>query len=260
VEQARGVAAVDRRTLAKLLDTWGGFLDAGLPSLVFVCVFTFGGRELKLSLIVAVAVALILAVVRLLRHDRLGSIAAGLFGMVLSAVIAYRSGEARNVYLLGLITNAVFLLLYGMSVLIRWPVLGVLIGLIRQDVKGWRQDADLLRGFSRATLLWTAMFFVRLCVQVPLYVTDHVAALGTLRVILGWPLTLCVLVGTFVVLRQSVGEGKWETLRDDLIATYTGTGATRVREHQAVKDRQSADEDPDGTQPSTPDTGPAASR
>jgi len=25
-------AAVDRRTLSALLDTWGGFLDAGLPN------------------------------------------------------------------------------------------------------------------------------------------------------------------------------------------------------------------------------------
>lgn len=242
MEQDRRVAAVDRPTLAKLLDTWGGFLDAGLPSLVFVCVFTFAGRRLGPALVVAVGVALVLAVVRLARHDRLGSVVAGLFGMALSAVIAYRSGQARNVYLLGLVTNASFLLLYGISVVVRWPVLGLLVGLIRQDVREWRKDADLMRGFIRATLLWASMFLVRLCVQVPLYFTDHVGALGTLRVILGWPLTLLVLVGTFIILRQSVGEGKWVTLRDDLIATYTGDGAARIRARQVGTE---AEPDPD---------------
>jgi hypothetical protein len=234
VEQHRRVAAVDRPTLSKLLETWGGFLDAGLPSLVFVCVFTFAGRRLGPALVVAVGVAVVLAVIRLARHDRLGSVIAGLFGMVLSALIAYRSGQARNVYLLGLVTNASFLLLYAISVIVRWPVLGLLVGLIRQDAREWRKDSDLLRGFTRATLLWTSMFLLRLCVQVPLYLTDHVGALGTLRVILGWPLTLLVLVGTFVLLRQSVGEDKWVTLRDDLIATYTGDGAARMRARQAA--------------------------
>ncbi len=251
MEHDRRVAAVDRPTLAKLLDTWGGFLDAGLPSLVFVCAYTFGGRSLGPALVVAVGVALVLAVVRLARHDRLGSVVAGLFGMVLSAVIAYRSGEARNVYLLGLVTNAIFLLVYGISVVVRWPVIGLLIGLIRQDAREWRKDADLMRGFTRATLLWAAMFFVRLCVQVPLYVTDHVGALGTLRVILGWPLTLLVLVGTFVILRQSVGEGKWGALRDDLIATYTGDGAARIRARQAARDTEPGPDRPEQHTPST---------
>lgn len=250
MEQDRRVAAVDRPTLAKLLDTWGGFLDAGLPSLVFVCVFTFAGRRLGPALLVSVAVALVLAVVRLARHDRLGSVVAGLFGMVLSAVIAYRSGQARNVYLLGLVTNASFLLLYGISVAVRWPVLGLLIGLIRQDARGWRKDADLMRGFTRATLLWASMFLVRLCVQVPLYLTDHVGALGTLRVILGWPLTLLVLVGTFVILRQSVGEGKWGALRADLIATYTGDGAARIRAQQAARDGEPGPDRPEQPTPS----------
>ena len=242
MEQDRRVAAVDRPTLSKLLDTWGGFLDAGLPSLVFVCVFTFAGRRLGPALAVAVGMAVVLAVVRLVRHDRLGSVVAGLLGLVLSAIIAYRSGQARNVYLLGLVTNAGFLLLYAISAMVRWPVLGLLIGLIRQDVRGWRRDADLLRGFTRATLLWASMFLLRLCVQVPLYLTDHVGALGTLRVVLGWPLTLLVLVGTFVILRQSVGEEKWVTLRDDVIATYTGDGASRTRMHQAAR---AAKTDPD---------------
>ena len=248
MEQDRRIAAVDRPTLSKLLDTWGGFLDAGLPSLVFVCVFTFAGRRLGPALVVAVGAALVLTVIRVARHDRLGSVVAGLFGTVLSAIIAYRSGQARNVYLLGLVTNASFLLLYAISVAVRWPVLGVLVGLVRQDARAWRRDADLLRGFTRATLLWASMFLVRLSVQVPLYLTDHVGALGTLRVILGWPLTLLVLVGTFVLLRQSVGEEKWVTLRADLIATYTGDGASRTRVHRAARAPES---EPDRPEPST---------
>jgi hypothetical protein len=51
------------------------------------------------------------------------------------------------------------------------------------------------------------------------------------------------------VLRQSVGEEKWLTLRDDLIATYTGDGAARIRARQAASD---ADPGPDRAEPGTP--------
>jgi hypothetical protein len=225
--------AVDRATLARLLDTWGGFLDAGLPSLVFVCVYTFAGRRLAPALLIAVGVAVALAVIRLLRKDKVSSVITGVFGMAVSAVFAWRTGQPRNVFALGLLINAAFLVGYLVSVLVRWPVLGVLVGLARQDRRRWHADPVLVRGFSRATLIWVAMFAVRLLVQVPLYVTSQVGALGAVRVALGWPLTLATIVATFAVLKATVGPRRWTQLRDDLVKAFTG----------AVEPRTAADED-----------------
>lgn len=220
--------AVDRATLTRLLDTWGGFLDAGLPSLVFVCVYTFAGHRLAAALLIAVGVAVALAVVRLLRKDKVSSVITGVFGMAVSAVLAWRTGQPRNVFALGLLINATFLIGYLVSVLVRWPVLGVLVGLARQDRRRWHADPVLVRGFSRATLIWVAMFTVRLLVQVPLYLTSHVGALGAVRVALGWPLTLATIVATFVVLKATVGQRRWTQLRDDLVKAFTGAVEPRT--------------------------------
>jgi len=225
---AAAPAAVDRATLARLLDTWGGFLDAGLPSLVFVCVYTFAGRRLGPALIVALAVSVALAVVRLLRRDRISSVITGVLGMAVSAVLAWRTGQPRNVFALGLVINSAFFVGYLVSVLLRWPILGVLVGLARQDRRRWHADPVLVRGFSLVTLIWVGMFAVRLCVQVPLYLADQVAALGAVRVGLGWPLTLATIVATFVVLKASVGERRWAALREDLVKAFTGAVEPRA--------------------------------
>jgi hypothetical protein len=226
--QAPVTKAVDRRTLSALLDTWGGFLDAGLPSLVFVVVYTATGRSLRTALIVALAVTLVLAVVRLVRRDKLSSIATGVFGMALSAVLAWKTGQPRNVFALGILLNAGFFVGYLISVAVRWPLIGVIVGLARNDGSAWRRDPRLLSAYRRATLIWVAMFAIRLSVQVPLYLTNHVGALGAVRVGLGWPLTILTLVGTFVVLRAGVGPAAWAGLRDDLVKVFTGAVEPRT--------------------------------
>lgn len=220
--------AIDRRTLSALLDTWGGFLDAGLPSLVFVVVYTATGRSLRTALIVAVAATLVLGVVRLVRRDKLSSIATGVFGMAVSAVLAWKTGQPRNVFALGILLNATFFVGYLISVVVRWPLIGVIVGLARNDGFAWRRYPNMLSAYSRATLIWVAMFVVRLSIQVPLYLTNHVGALGAVRVGLGWPLTILTLVGTFVVLRASVGPTAWAGLRDDLVKVFTGAVEPRT--------------------------------
>lgn len=214
--------------MSALLDTWGGFLDAGLPSLVFVVVYTATGRSLRTALIVAVAATLVLGVVRLVRRDKLSSIATGVFGMALSAVLAWKTGQPRNVFALGILLNAAFFVGYLTSVVVRWPVIGLIVGLARNDGFAWRRDPKMLSAYRRATLIWVAMFVVRLSVQVPLYLTNHVGALGAVRVGLGWPLTILTLVGTFVVLRASVGPAAWAGLRDDLVKVFTGAVEPRT--------------------------------
>lgn len=227
-QPADATKAVDRRTLSALLDTWGGFLDAGLPSLVFVVVYTATGRSLRTALIVALAATVALAVVRIIRRDKLSSIATGVFGMALSAVLAWKTGQPRNVFALGIVLNAAFFVGYLISVIVRWPLIGVIVGLARNDGSRWRRDPAMLSAYRRATMIWVAMFAVRLSVQVPLYLTNHVGALGAVRVGLGWPLTILTLVGTFVVLRASVGPAAWAGLRDDLVKVFTGAVEPRT--------------------------------
>jgi hypothetical protein len=62
----------------------------------------------------------------------------------------------------------------------------------------------------KATALWAGMFAVRLLVQYPLYISGNVNALGTARLIMGYPLFIAVAWATWIVIKSG------PKLRDDL--------------------------------------------
>ena len=51
---------------------------------------------------------------------------------------------------------------------------------------GWT-TRPLKRAYMIVTGLWVGLFLLRLVVQVPLYLTNHVAALGVTRLLMGIP-------------------------------------------------------------------------
>jgi hypothetical protein len=81
------------------------------------------------------------------------------------------------------------------SVLVRWPVVGVIVSLIRSEDMSWRTDegpaaAHLRRRYAWATWLWVGVFGGRLAVQVPLWLQgeDAVGWLGSAKLAMGVPL------------------------------------------------------------------------
>src|SRR4029079_18454711 len=92
-----------------------------------------------------------------------------LCAVVIAAFIAYRNGQARGFYLPGLIYSAVLGLAFLVSVLVRWPLAGVIWHGINGDAQSWRRDPRLLRAYTWASLLWTLVFAARLVVQGLLY-------------------------------------------------------------------------------------------
>lgn len=91
------------------------------------------------------------------------------------------------------------------SVLVRWPIVGVVVALLRQEGFAWRTDRALrpvLRRYTIATWLWIGLFLVRLAVQVPLYLTAATAWLGTARLVMGVPLWALVLWFTWLLVRE----------------------------------------------------------
>jgi Protein of unknown function (DUF3159) len=66
----------------------------------------------------------------------------------------------------------------------------------------WRDDRRMLRAYSWLTLVWAAMFLLRVLIQGPLYQLNEVGLLGVLSIALGLPLTgVCLLVTVIVVSR-----------------------------------------------------------
>jgi len=176
--------------------------------IVFVTTYALSGSDLRLALILAVGCGAVLAVIRLLRRQSLQHALGGFLGVALAAYIANRTGKAEDFYLPGLFINAGYAVAYAVSILVRWPLIGLLVAALRQqDLSAWRQDPVLLKAYSRASWLWVAMFLLRLGVQLPLYVASAEVPLGIARVAMGWPLFLVTAWLTYVVIKASVPAG-----------------------------------------------------
>ncbi len=198
------------------LGGWGALLDIGLPWIAFLIVYGVTDHDLKLALIVAIACGAAVALLRLVRKQPLRNVLGGFVGVLISAWVANRSGNAEDVYLPGLLTNVGYGLLYLITVLIRWPLFGLLYGLITQTGTAWRRDPAMLRGFSRATWVFVALFAIRLVVQVPLYLAGSLNALGIAKVGLGLPFYALALWLAYAVLRGSLPADKWDEARDHI--------------------------------------------
>jgi hypothetical protein len=204
------------------LGGWGALLDIGLPWIAFLIVYAVSDHDLQLSLIIAVGMAAAVALLRIVRRQPLRNIVGGFLGVVIAAYIANRSGRAEDVYLPGILINLGYGVLYLFTVVIRWPLFGLLYGVITQTGTAWRKDPAMLRGFSRATLVFVGLFGLRLIVQVPLYLAGSLNALGIAKVALGLPCYALALWLSYIVLRTTLPAESWAEARDTVTHLLRG--------------------------------------
>ncbi|NBO08339.1 MAG: DUF3159 domain-containing protein [Actinobacteria bacterium] len=190
---------------SKVIDALGGkrgIIDSGLPSLAFVIVFTMT-KKLDLSLFIAVAIALVAAIARLVKRDTIQHALSGLLGVLVCAWFSRSTGKAENFFLPGMIKSGIYGVVYLVANLIRWPILGVVLGPILGENLGWRKNPVRLRAYLLAGWVWVALFVVRLALQVPLYLANQTTALGVVTLIVGWPLFLVTLYLTWAILKRT---------------------------------------------------------
>ncbi|WP_248761558.1 DUF3159 domain-containing protein [Pseudarthrobacter sp. SSS035] len=166
-----------------------GIAESIVPGLVFLIAFTIT-RDLTPSLVAALASAAVFTVVRLVQRRPLTQALAGVVGVGISAWLANTTGKAEDFYLPGFFTNTAYILAMVISIAIKWPVAGLLFGIIRNEGLDWRKDPARLKAYRLGTWIIVAVLVLRLIVQVPLYLMgeDGLAALATTRLIMGAPL------------------------------------------------------------------------
>jgi hypothetical protein len=178
-----------------------GIIASTIPVLVFVVVnLVF---DLRVAVYAAVGAGVAVAVWRLVRREALQPAVSGLLGVGLCAFVAYRTGDARSFYLPGLIYSGVVGTAFLVSVLVRWPLAGVIWHAVNGDGQGWRRDPRLLRAYTLATLLWTLVFAARFVVQGWLYNAQEDDWLGIARLAMGFPLVAVALLGTVLAVRRA---------------------------------------------------------
>jgi len=184
-----------------------GMAETALPGVAFVVAYTVSGSDTNLSAAVAVGVAFVLAVLRLVRRETPRHALSGLIGVVFAAFIATRSGEAKNFFLPGLLLNVAYASAFFVSIVVRWPLVGVIVGQLDGEGFAWRQDPRRVRAFTLASWLWVVLFGLRLLVQLPLYLADAVVALGVARTAMGIPLFALGLWLTYLLVRRHRAPG-----------------------------------------------------
>ncbi|MEV5964460.1 DUF3159 domain-containing protein [Kribbella sp. NPDC051952] len=221
-EEAKTPEKTTDKDFFHALGGWGALLDIGLPWIAFLVVYAATDHKLRTALIVAIGCAAAIAVLRLVRRQQLRNVFGGFIGVLISAWVANRTGNAKDFYVPGLLTNLGYGALYLITVLIRWPLFGVLYGVITQTGTAWRRDPAMLKGFSRATLVFVGLFAIRLIVQVPLYFTGSLNALGIAKIGLGLPFYALALWLAYAVLRGSLPPEKWDEARDHVTHLLRG--------------------------------------
>lgn len=191
------------KLLSNALGGKTGFIDSGLPTLVFLMIWTFNGNVLQPALIAAATVGAVLAILRLIQRQSLQQVIGGLVGVAISAYFANKSGEAKDYFLPSILKNLGYGSVILLSIVFKHPIVGYIIGGLKGDLQGWRKDATLLKFYSLITWWWVGLFAVRLLVQVPLFLSNQVQLLGTLNAtVLGFPLYLAVVWVTYRALKS----------------------------------------------------------
>ena len=179
----------EKELLSKAIGGWRGLVDSALPSMLFILIFVFQ-QDLNNALIAALILGGILLFIRLFERKPLTQVISGFVGLSISVLITWRTKDASNFFLTGIITNAVYGFAMLVSVLIRKPLIGYLVGSLVGDTSGWLKHPLLVRAYTIVTWLWVGVFGLRLVVQIPLYLNDSVALLGSIKIFMGWPLYL----------------------------------------------------------------------
>lgn len=195
-----------------LVDAIGGPLgvaESAVPAALFVAVYTLGGEDVTLAAIIAVAVGAVLTLARVIRGQTVQFAVSGLVGIALAGFIVSRTGKAEDFFLPGILINIAYAVGYLVSIIVRWPLMGVIISTVTSQGMGWRKDPAMMRAYDRASWVWVGLFSLRLAVQLPLYFAGALVALGTAKVAMGIPLFVLGLWLTWLIVRdittQTVG-------------------------------------------------------
>ena len=227
--------AFDRHLVLEQLGGWRGMIDSSLPTVAFIVANAVDG--LRTGIWAAIASAVLIFVLRLVRRESVQQAFSGLFAVGIAVAIAAFSGQARNFFAFGIVRNAAIALILLGSIPLRRPLVGVVAEFIApshlgamsgdrapglrggwqrasavlQPARGepdpeperpWREDRRLMRAYGWLTFLWAATFLLRVLVQALLYQANDVSLLGTTSLVLGLPLTAVVVVITLWVVSR----------------------------------------------------------
>lgn len=201
-----------RAQLEQAIGGWRGALESSVPTLAFLLTYQFSDHNLPRSIQAAAVLAIAAALIRIVRRGSLQFIVSGVIGVAVSAWLVARTGNAKDYFVPGLITNVLWGLAYLVSVFVRYPLIGVLVGSLEGHPLKWIRDIERRKVAATATLLFAGLFAARLAIELPLYYSGALNALGAAKLVLGWPPYVLVVWLSYRLMRPYFGSPATEDL------------------------------------------------
>jgi hypothetical protein len=185
---------------------WTGAVITAIPTAVFIIVNVT--TTLRIAILSAVGAALLLTGYRLARRQSIQQAISGLFGVVIAAIIAARTGQARGYFLLGIWTSFVYAVPFAASILIRRPLVGVVWEFLDPTPAGeqdppWHKRRALLLAYTWATSAGLVVFLLRGIVQATLYHRNATGWLAFARIAMSYPLFIVAVGFSFLVVGRA---------------------------------------------------------
>jgi Protein of unknown function (DUF3159) len=210
--QFRYVEEFVRYQLSQSLGGARGMIESALPFIAFTIAWVIA-RQLYPAIAAAVVTAFLLALIRLIQRQSVKYVVQA----VIPTVIATRTGRAQDVFLPGILYNGALAVLSLVTVAIRKPLVGFIIGAAVGDPTGWTKDRGLVNMTSKLTLVLAVPYVARFVIQLPLFLAGQVVLLGIAKVVLGWPMLIAALTVIGIMLskgRTPMDESPLASSRD----------------------------------------------
>ncbi|MFJ4006585.1 DUF3159 domain-containing protein [Streptomyces sp. NPDC090023] len=193
-------------TEAALFEAFGGvrgMVETVLPGLLFVTIYTIN-KDLHLSAIAALGVAVVMLVVRLLRKDTVKHAFSGVFGVAFGVVFAMFTGNAKDFYLPGMLYTLGLALAYIITTLAGVPLIGLMLGPVFKENLSWRtRNPGRKKAYAKASWAWGLILLAKCAILFPLYWWADTTQLGWILVILKIPPFLLAVWLTWVFLAKA---------------------------------------------------------
>jgi hypothetical protein len=193
-------------TEAALFEAFGGvrgMVETVVPGLLFVTIFTIN-KDLYWSAIAALAVSVLMVVVRLVMRDTVKHAFSGVFGVAFGVAFAMMTGNAKNFYLPGMLYTLGLGAAYVVTTLAGFPLMGVLLGPVFKENLSWRdRNPGRKAAYAKASWAWGLILLGKCAILFPLYWWADTTQLGWVLVALKIPPFLLSVWLTWVFLAKA---------------------------------------------------------
>jgi hypothetical protein len=181
---------------------WGA-VESMAPTVLFVIAYFVAGNNLGIAVAAALGAAAILALIKVRRGERPIRVLAGLLGVAVAALWAAYSDDPLGFFQVRVLANLLSAAAFAISIFVRRPLIGIIVGPLLGTGMQWRQDPDLLKGYSRATWLWVVLSLARAAIQIPLIQNNQLAWLGATP-FLFYGLVALTVAGSWWVMKRTL--------------------------------------------------------